>query len=105
MAPEDDKAEADAAVSTLAALCLTTATATATTGEGDEEEGGARRTPQEARDFYEAALAVCGPHPAARPLWEAYEAAERAAGQHQRAHGVRWRALQALEQQQQQQQQ
>lgn len=87
LALDDDKAEADAAVGALAELCLET------DGEPTQQ---AQQAQQEARDYYEAALAVCGSHPAARPLWDAYEAAERAAGQHQRAHGVRWRAAQAL---------
>jgi hypothetical protein len=85
VALDDDKAEAEAAVGALAGICV----AVVAEGEGKGE-------PQQAPDFYEAALAVCGAHPAAKPVWDAYEAAERAAGQHQRAHGVRWRAAQAL---------
>lgn len=90
LALDDDKAEADAAVGALAELCLAM-TADETDGEQQQQ-----LQHEAAWDFYESALAVCGSHPAARPLWDAYEAAERAAGQHQRANGVRWRAKQAL---------
>jgi hypothetical protein len=60
--------------------------------EEEKGEGEEKTSMKEWRAFFEAALGVCGCEgEATEALWELYEAKERAAGEHKRAHNLRWR--------------